>query len=76
MAMVGFFENNARLIGNTLDEVRDVIVGKDMKGSFGKWVVDNDDRTPFGYFFTKLIPGVNAGVDFFDVYDNFTYKKR
>jgi hypothetical protein len=77
MAIVGFGDNLAKLFSNTLDETRDLVMGKDMKGFLPwNWVEDKNDKTPVWYYGTKVIPGVNGFVDFLNLYDNFTYKKR
>ena len=58
-----FFVNLAKMIDNTVDETRDIIVGEDSPY----------DRTPGAYYFSKIVPIGSSAVDFFDMWD--TYNK-
>ena len=71
LAITGFVLNLFNLFTNTGDELRDTLVGKDMKGIL-LWEQDSKDKTSPGYFASKLFPGVNAFTDFFDLYDTFS----
>jgi hypothetical protein len=44
---------------NTLDETRDTILQEDYKG-FINWELDSNDKTPYGYYSTKFIKGING----------------
>ena len=59
-----------KFLGNTVDETRDTVFGKDYKGVFG-WQEDKDDKTPKGYYTSKMIPvrGITDFVDFFGDHD-------
>lgn len=69
-ALVSFATTAYRLASNTLDETRDLLVGKDYKG-FIMWEEDSKDKTKPFYYTSRMIPGVNAITDFFDIYDTF-----
>lgn len=55
-----------KFLGNTVDESRDVLFGKDYKGKF-IWEEDKDDKTPPLYYSSKMVParGVTDFIDFF-----------
>lgn len=75
IACLSWFLNIQRFLTNTIDEGRDLIAGKDYKG-FIIWEEDSRDRSPFGFYTSKLIPGVNAAQNFFDLFDRFTFDQR
>ena len=75
IACLTWFLNIQRFFTNTIDETRDLITGNDYKG-FLWWEEDAKDKSPFFFYSSRLIPGVNAVQDFFDVFDRFTFEQR
>ena len=75
MAVMSYVTNLMGFFRNTIDETRDLVVGKDYKGLFW-WEEDKNDRTRPFYFTSRLTPGFNAVQDFFDIYDTFTFNQR
>ena len=62
------YTDSFNLLKNTLDETRDELFG-DYKGTFN-WEVDNKDKTPIGYYTTKMLP-TRVVTDMFDIWDTF-----
>jgi hypothetical protein len=57
------FTDLYRFLENTIDETRDVIFGED----------SIQDKSPRGYYFSKLVPVWTSWTDFWDIWD--TYNK-
>lgn len=74
-ASLSWLLNLQRFFSNTVDETRDFVAGKDYKGMLW-WEEDSNDKTPSFYFTSRLLPGVNAAQDFFDIFDTFTFNQR
>lgn len=75
MAVMSYVTNLMGFFRNTVDETRDLVMGKDYKGLIW-WEEDKNDRTQPFYYLSRLTPGFNAAQDFFDIYDTFTFNQR
>lgn len=67
--------NMVKMLYNTVDETRDILVGEDYKGAIF-WKEDKQDKTPPLYYFSKVVPIATSFNDFFDIFDTWDKSRK